>query len=274
MPVPTARLATNGQLTRVGEDDLVMDPAELDSSRFARGVDAAVLASSGGWPALAELTATAGADLVLDYLWEEVLARVGSERAHLLARFAVAGGGDDDVASALAGRAQRVDDLVAGVPLVEQTSTGWAALHPLWGPPLRPSADGWRGRDARQQAASAHRAAGRLGVAVDLLAEAEAWERVLAVMRDAELDAMRFPSADFGHWHRMLPSKWRRAPEAVLAAGLDIQARAPHGGLADVRGSRERVPRCRRRRWRARRHPLRRDGAVVGERLQRALHAL
>ena len=51
-----------------------MDPA---GPRFLRargaGVDAAALASSGGWPALAGFTATAGADLVLDYLWEEVL---------------------------------------------------------------------------------------------------------------------------------------------------------------------------------------------------------
>src|SRR5437879_113745 len=50
-------------------------------------------------------------------------------------------------------------------------------------------------------------------------------------MRDAELDSMSFPSAEFRRWHRTLPPQWRRAPEAALAAGIDIQARAPMEAL-------------------------------------------
>jgi LuxR family transcriptional regulator, maltose regulon positive regulatory protein len=80
VPVPTARLAASGQLVRVLEDDLLLDRDELEAFAGARGVPVALLAATGGWPALAELTASAGADLVLDYLWEEVLARVGPER--------------------------------------------------------------------------------------------------------------------------------------------------------------------------------------------------
>src|SRR5207244_4694022 len=107
----------------------------------------------------------------------------------------------------------------------------WASLHPLWGPPLRRLLTDVEAADARRQAAAAHREAGRFGVAVDLLVEAEAWEGVLAVMRDAELDSMSFPSAEFRRWHRTLPPQWRRAPEAALAAGIDIQARAPMEAL-------------------------------------------
>ena len=67
VPLPVARLAASGQLARIGESDLLFDEAELDAFAAARNVDPALLASSGGWPALAELLATAGADLVLDY---------------------------------------------------------------------------------------------------------------------------------------------------------------------------------------------------------------
>ncbi|MGH9274080.1 MAG: BTAD domain-containing putative transcriptional regulator, partial [Acidimicrobiales bacterium] len=83
IPVPLARVAAGGQLARVTEGDLVFDADELAAFAMARGVEPALLASTGGWPALAELTASAGADLVLDYLWEEVLAGLGEERAGL-----------------------------------------------------------------------------------------------------------------------------------------------------------------------------------------------
>lgn len=73
-PAPVGRLAAAGQLVRLQETDLVLDAAELQAFASARGVDVDLLASTGGWPALAELTANAGSDLVLDYLWDEVLA--------------------------------------------------------------------------------------------------------------------------------------------------------------------------------------------------------
>src|SRR6185503_2229865 len=69
VPLPTARLAANGQLVRIDEKELAFDDAELAAFASARGIDAALLASASGWPALAELTASAGADLVLPYLW-------------------------------------------------------------------------------------------------------------------------------------------------------------------------------------------------------------
>ena len=62
---------------RVTEDDLILDDDELQAFAARRNVDAALLKSTGGWPTLAELTASAGADLVFDYLWEELLDRLG-----------------------------------------------------------------------------------------------------------------------------------------------------------------------------------------------------
>ena len=82
-PVSVGRLAVVGQLVRLQEPDLVLDDAELEAFASARGVEPSLLASTGGWPALAELTASAGSDLVIDYLWDEVLGRLENDRVHL-----------------------------------------------------------------------------------------------------------------------------------------------------------------------------------------------
>lgn len=245
VPVPTARLAASGQLVALTEDDLVLDDAELEAFAEVRGVDASLLARSGGWPALAELTANAGTDVVLDYLWEEVLSRIGPERAKFLACLAAAGGGDDEVASALADRPVRIDDVVTGVPLVQRAATGWAALHPLFGPALRRVLTEGEASEARRRAAGVHQRNGRPSLAFDLFAEADAWDDALAVVKDAATKPLLPVSpAELGRWFRALPPKAKATPEALLAKGLERQARAPLDSLvpfeAAARGFRAR----------------------------------
>lgn len=228
IPVPLARVAASGQLVRIGEDDLVFDAAELASFAAARDVDPDLLRSTGGWPALAQLVASAGADLVPDYLWEEVLARLGGERARLLAQLAAAGGGDDEMVSALAGQQVSVEEVVASVPLVERSTEGWAVLHALWLPALRALLTGEEAVACRRRAAEVHRRNGRYSAAVDLFVEAEAWDGVLSTIVDAErVSAATLVLADFGRWLQLLPAELRFEPEALLAAGLELQARAP-----------------------------------------------
>jgi DNA-binding SARP family transcriptional activator len=235
IPVPLARLAASGHVVRLGEDDLVFDPEELASFAAARRVDPALLSSTGGWPALAELTVSAGADLVPDYLWEEVVADLGDDRARLLARFAAAGGGDDEVASALAGHPTTVDQIVASVPLVLRSANGWAVLHALWEPALRRLLTAGEAAEARRQAAAVHLRGGRYSAAVDLFVEAEAWEGVLEVVRDAEPFGASVNPAEFGRWLRALPPDWRGKPEARFAAALEFQGRAPADSMAMFR---------------------------------------
>ncbi|MFT3854089.1 MAG: hypothetical protein QM733_15305 [Ilumatobacteraceae bacterium] len=220
--VPMARLAASGQLIRVTESDLMFDSVELAAFAGARGVDPRVCAGSGGWPALAELSASAGEDMVLEYLWEEVLARLGTVRAVDLAAFEAVGGGDDDVARAVTTGRASVSDLVAGMPLVERTADGGAALHPLWRPALRRVASGDVLDRARVAAAAAHREAGRIGAAIDLAIEAEAWSDALALLRQAELAQQPSMGAtEFGRWHLALPSALRDEPVMVMAEGLE-----------------------------------------------------
>jgi LuxR family transcriptional regulator, maltose regulon positive regulatory protein len=231
VPVPTARLAASGQLVRVLEDDLLLDRDELETFAGARGVPVALVAATGGWPALAELTASAGADLVLDYLWEEVLARVGPDRGDVLARLSVVGEADDEVLSALAGRAVRADALISGVPLVERSERGWVRLHKLWTPALRPGLTDEEVTEARRQAAGVHRRRGRYAAAIDLLVEAEDWDGVLATVRETEQTreslGMPVSPAERGRWCRSLPPHLRSAPEAQLAEGLALRSTAP-----------------------------------------------
>jgi LuxR family transcriptional regulator, maltose regulon positive regulatory protein len=234
VPLATARLAAGGQLERVIEDDLVLAQPELEAFATSHGVESTLLKSTGGWPALAELTASAGADLVFDYLWEEILARIGLERSQILARFAIVGGGDDEVATALAKRALRVDDLLAGVPLVERSTTGWAALHPLWGPHLRRLLADTEPANALREAAAIHRSRSRYSVAVDLLLEAEDWDGVISILREVEIASVRprVAARELGRWCSALPQRWREEPEVLLAIGHERKAYSPPEAVA------------------------------------------
>ena len=123
-PLPLARLGASGHLARLDEGELMFDEHEMAAFAHARSLRPEVLAASSGWPALAELTATAGVDLVPEYLWEHVLDRIGDERARLLAAFEICGGGDGEIVSALAQREMTVSELVADVPLVAPPQMG------------------------------------------------------------------------------------------------------------------------------------------------------
>lgn len=244
VPVPTARLAAAGQLVRILERDLLFDDEELASFAAVRGVPSSMIASSGGWAALTELIASAGADLVYDYLWEEVLRQVGDERARRLARFALVGGGDDDIATAVCGHEERAADLTAGLPLVQRSERG-VALHALWAPPLRSLLSAREAEDALIAAAQVHRRRAEPDRAVELYAEAEDWTSVLAVMRDAAVHS-QWPHvfsehrrsvvdpAQFSRWYAVLPAALRDRPAARLAAGIMQRRGDPAAALPDL----------------------------------------
>ena len=239
VPLHTARLAAAGQLVRIDEDDLLLRDDELDALAEARGVDVAVLARSGGWPALAELLASAGEDLVPEYLWEEVLDRMGPSRAALLARFGLVGGGGDDVVAELAGRPMTALELVRSVPLVSRTADGWVELHALWTPALRRLVDDDQRLDDLRHVGSLHRRRGRTSLAVDLLAEAGAWTEVLDLIREEGMrpDAARDPRR-FERWASILPEELRDRPEAQLAMALTSAKRPGRATMAAFEAAR------------------------------------
>lgn len=225
---PAARLAGKRQLERLVESDLVFDHDELRQFAAARNVSASVLASTGGWPALAELTAAAAEDLVFEYVWEEILVGLGRTRAVDLARLAAVGGGDDDVVHAIGSGVTTAAELVADVPLVETRAGGWVRLHPLWEPVLRPLLTAAQAAEARRAAAAAHRRLGRFDRAIPLYADASAWDEILVTMREAALTSTdRLDGRVFGRWHALLPADHRTHPVARLAQAVAIAWRLP-----------------------------------------------
>ncbi|MEO6126169.1 MAG: BTAD domain-containing putative transcriptional regulator [Ilumatobacteraceae bacterium] len=240
VPVSLARLTAAGHVMRLTEKDLVFARAELQDFARHRGVPLQLMDATGGWPALAELVASAGSEVLVDFLWEEVLNRRGSERSGWLARFSACGGGDDEIAAAIAGSGVVVEDIVGGVPLVSRTRDGSATLHSLWQPALRRIISADDVHRTMLDAAMVHRRRGRFSSAMNLLAEADAWDELSDVILEAEaaatfgtsplggqLDASVAEPVQFGHWYRLLPAARRSSPSALLAEGIDLQDRDP-----------------------------------------------
>jgi LuxR family transcriptional regulator, maltose regulon positive regulatory protein len=228
IPISLARIAAQGHLGRLDERDLLFDDDELQSFAKARQVDLSVLASSGGWPALAELSAAAQEDLVYEFVWDEILEHLGRERVRHLALLAVVGGGDDDILQMITGSDGPIVDLVRGVPLVTSNDQGWLVLHSLWQPVLRPLLTRQDIEGACRAAASVHRTRSRYGSSISLFAEIGAWDEVLATLRLAEIDpAQRLRAHEFLAWHAVLPVEHRAHPAALFAAAIGTASRLP-----------------------------------------------
>src|SRR5690606_27820373 len=117
--VPLARLSTQGAVARLAEDDLRFTAEEIADFAARRDIDDVDrFGATGGWPAMAELTASVDAGLTGEYLWEEVLEPLGPERRRVLAVVADLGGADDALAGAALGTPVDVHRALEGVPLV------------------------------------------------------------------------------------------------------------------------------------------------------------
>src|SRR5512132_2536199 len=130
--VPLARLATQSAVLRLAEDDLRFSDDELAEFAARRGIAIGRFDDAGGWPAMAELVASVGHDMAGDYLWEEVLEPLESERRRVLAVLSDLGGADDGLAGAALGAPVDLARVLDGVPLVAHGAGGWRVPHPLW----------------------------------------------------------------------------------------------------------------------------------------------
>jgi DNA-binding SARP family transcriptional activator len=135
-PVPVSRLLAQGNAVVVDEADLAFDSAELQTFARLRGIDASALTETGGWPAVLELRADIGEPRVVEFLWDEVVSRIGEERGRALARLSCLTEFDDGLVRDLTALNTSALDLVAGLPLTATTETGAVRLHPLWRPVL------------------------------------------------------------------------------------------------------------------------------------------
>src|ERR671916_2023881 len=92
LPLRTSRLLATGDAVVVGESELHFEDDEMAAFAASRHVAPDLLRDVGGWPALAELTATAGPYAISGYVWEELLSRLSPDRRRALAVLVAVGG--------------------------------------------------------------------------------------------------------------------------------------------------------------------------------------
>jgi LuxR family transcriptional regulator, maltose regulon positive regulatory protein len=213
IPVALTRLEVQGHLLRLNESDLRFTDHELAEFAAQRDVTPDQVARCGGWPALAEIAASAVPGVGAAYVWEEVLARIDPDRRRDLALLAHIGNFDDVLAAAAVDRDVDLDSLTADFPLVSRTSRGDWSIHSLWQPLLAREVSEAAVADARRRAGIALAADGDVAAAVRLLTKAAAWEDVTNVVVDALGAALPpVPGDIVTAWLGRLPDSRKDAP--------------------------------------------------------------
>jgi DNA-binding SARP family transcriptional activator len=233
LPLRLGRLLATGQATILEAEDLVLDGDERHALADLLGADAAVIESSGGWPALARLAAAAGHAVAERFVWEEVLDRLGDETRRILAVLSAVGGGDRELAEAAVGRPADLDAALAGVPLVARRDGPggrWYVAHDLWRPLLERDLDPPAAAAARRRAAAVRRARGELREAGDLLladpVDHEAWPEVAALfVAGAGATTSLTGSVPVEAWLAAIPPERSGEPEVRLLTAVAARLR-------------------------------------------------
>jgi len=241
-PVALTRLRTQGAALVVEEDQLRFSDEELAAFGARRGVDADRFHDTGGWPAMAELTASVQRHLAGAYVWEEVLEPLGAERRHVLAVVCDLGGADDDLAAAALGRPVDLGQALDGVPLVAVGDDGWRVPHALWR-----SVEGIGLSDVDRAAvrlgAVEHLVErGRYDDAYGLVVEASLWGLAPGVLRAACLASDRPTSGQLRRWLAATPDDVRATAAGSLATGMHAAFTAPADAAEPLQHA---IERCR-----------------------------
>lgn len=116
-PFGVRRRQAAGDAVVLGEDDLAFDQAEIGTLAAALGV--AEGQPLPPWPALAMLSATAGHEASIEYLWEEILDGLSADRRRALAVVSRLERFDDELVAAATGGSWTAAALVDGLPLTD-----------------------------------------------------------------------------------------------------------------------------------------------------------
>jgi DNA-binding SARP family transcriptional activator len=220
-PVPLARLEVQGRVEHLDEVDLAFTRAELAEFAALREVDALQVAACGGWPALAELSASTRSGIAADYIGQEVLHLFSSDRRRQIALLAHLGSFDQDLARAVLGPDVDVREVLAGLPLVDVVAENRWSLHSLWRSMLSTHVTDAEVAEARRKAGAALLRNDQAGAAVRLLIDAGAWDDVANAIVVA-LGALHPPVARdvLEEWFGLLPPAARSHPSGRLLAAV------------------------------------------------------
>ena len=212
-----ARLAVEGAALVLREDDLRFTDAEIGEFARLRGVEPALVAAAQGWPALAELLARAPGITTDEYVWEQIINPLGDTVRARLVELAALGGADDELASVVAGQPVVLAEVLADIPLVSRLGDGWWQLHDVLADPIRARQDPRDVAAIRRRGGIHARDRGEVDRAVRLLVAAQAWDEVLATLREAfvQLGAPEEPAVA-AVWAPLMPPALQNEPEVLL----------------------------------------------------------
>lgn len=244
----SARLEAQRRSLTIDERAMRFTAEEAAAFAAARGADPSVVDDVGGWPALAELAATAGVAAARRFVEEEVLHQLPDDRRRALVALAAIGAGDAELVAAAAAEIVDLDALVETVPLLDADHDGRVSAHRFWIDLLVPNG----APEPRRRAAAACRARGRPADAVELLRELDDTDALLAAAVDACAVGPTPPSGEtLRRWLRSIPDGERQRPAARFldalarrdddplsadAAALLAEARAGFEAAGDVAG--------------------------------------
>ena len=227
-PVPLARLEVAGEVVRLGESDMSFSAAELADFAARRGVPYDQVTPCGGWPALAEVSASGARGTDAAYLWEEVLDRLPTVQRRDLALVAHADISDAAVASAVLGHEVDLDALTRELPLAVTTGDGRHTVHPLWLPHLAALVTETEIDAVRRRAALAMAELGEPWMAVGQLAKAGAWDDMARVVVGAlGVSSPPVPGDVAATWLGRLPPDVADGALAQLLAAVAMGPRDP-----------------------------------------------
>jgi DNA-binding SARP family transcriptional activator len=217
--VHVTRMLTTGEALTLGEKDLRLRPDELSALAQLRGLDSDALSASGGWPALASLSASAGRAVAERYVWEEVLGRLTTHEQRALAALALLDGGDIALVETALG-ADFDTAVVSAVPLVERRADGSLRPHPLWQPALAGVLSEDEAGEIRRRGAVELRGRGDLARAASLLLPAiddRDWRELSQVIVAGCFLSQWVTKADLlTSWLAQLPASRADEPAALL----------------------------------------------------------
>ncbi|MGH9210217.1 MAG: BTAD domain-containing putative transcriptional regulator [Acidimicrobiales bacterium] len=239
-PLALSRLEVQGQVLHLGEADLTFTEDELAEFAAQRRVNPAQLSESGGWPALAELAASALAGIEATFVWEEVLLGIEPDRRRDLALLAHIDAFDDELARAVLGRDADVASLTADLPLVAATSSGGWQIHPLWRPHLAKTVSAAELAEARRRAGIELAKAGDAAAAVRLLTDAGAWHDVTGVVTDVFVGPGPPVAGDVvAAWLSRLPGSMTEGPLARLLGAVADMVTDPDAATRNLQAAAE-----------------------------------
>ncbi len=231
LPLQLVRLQALDLVAKIDQDQLLFDGEEIDELTTSRNADGATVGDLPRLPALADLQLRVGARAGIDFLWQEILGRLESERLDCLLKAAVLEDLDDAMVSAFSNGRFTTAELVADLPMVESGEHNRYRLHSLLRQALLAQSDETSRAEAARTAAAIELDRERFVSAAKLFANAGDTEQALKIIhRFATLPQLRLSVDEVS---AMISLTKTIAPGSLILAVL--RAQNDYGSYDDER---------------------------------------